>query len=146
MDNQGEIFAVYVSNRTSRIRNHVDLDESVEIMLTRFSNVLDREGLDVIEIYATTHEQFSLITMEPYMLFILGQAMFFNLIIPLYREGAFSFFMREIITMSREKLAEIQYHVNLYSTRLLRMSREFVNYAVDHKCTSGVVLGLFSVM
>jgi hypothetical protein len=79
-----------------QIENHPNFSKSVDLMSTNFSN-LPESHLEVITYFAASHEQFALVTFEPYMIFILGHALFLQLYYTLHREGAFKYFIQETI-------------------------------------------------
>jgi hypothetical protein len=87
-------------NNSTKMHQHQNLDEATTLFSAHLTDLTNSQ-LDVLTFYASTYEQFTLVTLEPYMIFILGNTLFFKLFVPLHREGACSVFVK--MSVKRQK-------------------------------------------
>lgn len=112
----------FIDNKLNYISSHPDLDVAVELMSSHLTNVSDAQ-LDVLTYYSTTYEQFTLVTLEPYMVFILGNALFFKLFVPLHREGACSAFVAKAVDRQRSIRNSFYYKLTSWTSAMIEHSR-----------------------
>ena len=65
--------------------------------MSRKFNDLTYDDLNRLTNIITNYEKFALVTFEPYMISIIEHNLFFKVIVPLHRSGAFSKFITDII-------------------------------------------------
>ena len=112
--------ANFARDRHTSIEIHQDLDTCVEIVSSRLGNLTNSE-LDLMVTMAQNHEQFAFVKSEPYLMLMFGNALFFSILLPLHRAGAFSFFMQACVA----KQFSLRSRLNVY---MHRVSSPFINY------------------
>lgn len=95
-NNPETIDRIFNSNRSISIQDHPDTETATSLFYEHLSNLPD-SSVEVISYYSFSYEPFTLVTIEPHMIFILGHVLFFNLFIPLHRDGGTSYFIKKAV-------------------------------------------------
>lgn len=90
----------------SNISNHPDYDVVTTILMRHFENCTDAQ-LDSLIYFSELYEKIALISLEPWMISVLGNALFFKVFVPLHYSGAFRIMM--INTIQKVKDSRITF-------------------------------------
>lgn len=96
-ENQNEIYKIFEDNRSTRVGDPGNMEIATEIVSRKLEH-LSNDDLRIVLKMIETNELFGLVTIQPYMMFIMGNLLFFNVYLPLHREGAFLLFMQNCVS------------------------------------------------
>lgn len=129
-NNREQLGETFANNKIAFIKTHEDLGACVELVSSGLENLTNTE-LDIIKTVAQNHEQFAFSTSEPYLMLMLGNALFFSIFVPLHRSGAFSFFIQTCV--AKQFSVRNQFYVYLHRS-------PFINY-ITPKIDSRILMG-----
>lgn len=94
--------------------------EETKSLLSSVLKNLDSEELNVLSYYIQNYEKFTVITLEPYMVSLLGFRLFFTIFVPIHQMGGFRFLVNEAILKSQEMN-------NTFKNRIVNFSNYSIN-------------------
>lgn len=106
------IKGIFMKTRFMEIAHHPDNALVVELISKYLNNLTDNQ-LNLLLEYSINYEMFTLATLEPYMIFILGNTLFFKVFIPLHKEGNFSYLIKQAI--DKQRIIRNTWKVKLYN-------------------------------
>lgn len=111
-ENQGGVYDIFEDSRLTRVEDSGNMEIAAELVSRRLSH-LSNDELRILLEMIKTNELFGLVTIQPYMTFILGNLLFFNVFLPLHRKGAFLLFMQNCV--SKQQSYRNSYYLLTYN-------------------------------
>lgn len=136
---------VFRENQNIKILEHRDIEIVRDLSQMLFQRLSDTD-FDLLLYLSSQFEQYSLVTFEPYLISVLGNALFFKVFVPLHQDGGFSSFIQKAIERERDRRATYYVRIKEFSQSMLIYSRPFHPYLrhyIASGTTTGALLGSF---
>jgi hypothetical protein len=128
-ENAGYIKGCFIESieYIDKVDQHPAINATIDLLSTLF-RPLTTHQTDILTYYFEHHEKFSMLTMEPYIIPILGITGFLKVFVSFHREGVFSYVMHE--ALSRSKASNNTF--NTTASYVLQQTETLVNSALPY--------------